>query len=70
MSTDLGRNTHDQPSTGDPAQPAASSGHRRREHPALEAPVGGAHVDARGVTDKVVFGVTASLALGFIVWGR
>ena len=38
-------------------------------HPALEAPV--AESSGReGVTlDKVVFGVTAAIALGFVVWG-
>ena len=37
------------------------------EHPALESPV--EEHRASGGLDKVVFGVTALLALGFLVWG-
>ena len=37
------------------------------DHPALESPV--EEHAASGGLDKVVFGVTAALALGFLVWG-
>ncbi len=37
------------------------------DHPALESPVEDHHVS--GGLDQVVFGVTAVLALGFLVWG-
>ncbi len=37
------------------------------DHPALESPVEDHHVS--GGLDRVVFGVTAVLALGFLVWG-
>jgi choline/carnitine/betaine transport len=37
------------------------------DHPALESPVEEHHVS--GGLDHVVFGVTAALALGFLVWG-
>ena len=37
------------------------------DHPALESPVEEHHVS--GSLDRVVFGVTAVLALGFLVWG-
>ena len=38
-------------------------------HPALESPVTEATVRGRGGLDKVVFGVTAVLALAFVAWG-
>jgi choline/carnitine/betaine transport len=38
-------------------------------HPALENPVTEATMRGRGGLDKVVFGVTAVLALGFVAWG-
>ncbi|MET0999624.1 MAG: BCCT family transporter [Marmoricola sp.] len=37
------------------------------DHPALESPVEEHHI--AGGLDRVVFGVTAALALGFLVWG-
>ncbi len=37
------------------------------EHPALENPIEEHEVSGR--LDKVVFGVTAALALGFVAWG-
>jgi choline/carnitine/betaine transport len=38
-------------------------------HPALEAPVPESSGRERVTLDKVVFGVTAALALGFVAWG-
>jgi choline/carnitine/betaine transport len=38
-------------------------------HPALEAPVTEEASPTTGRVDKVVFGVTAAIALGFLVWG-
>jgi choline/carnitine/betaine transport len=37
------------------------------DHPALESPVEEHHIS--GGLDRVVFGVTAALAIGFLVWG-
>ncbi len=71
MSTDLGRNnTEDHPTAGDDARVSVPAmNRRRRKHPALEAPVGRAAGDGRNVIDTMVFGVTATLAVAFLVWG-
>ena len=41
--------------------------HDTAEHPALESPV--EEHTARGGVDRLVFGVTATLAIGFLLWG-
>jgi choline/carnitine/betaine transport len=38
-------------------------------HPALESPVDEVNGRDSGTLDKVVFGVTAALAIGFLLWG-
>ena len=49
---------------------SVSPSHRRVTlHPALEPPVSRAEGGEGAVLDKVVFGVTSAVALGFIVWG-
>ena len=47
-----------------PAQVGSSA-----QHPALEDPVTEEASPTTGTVDKVVFGVTAALAVGFLVWG-
>ncbi|HEU4515181.1 MAG TPA: BCCT family transporter [Nocardioidaceae bacterium] len=44
-------------------------GEDTRPHPALEDPVSDEASPATGTVDKVVFGVTAAIAVGFVVWG-
>ena len=51
------------------SQPTSTPDRNEPLHPALEAPVQESS-DREGVTlDKVVFGVTAALALAFVAWG-
>jgi choline/carnitine/betaine transport len=54
----------------DPAAPAPVSTHGQPEtHPIFAVPIDDeAHIRNRGL-DKVVFGVTAVIALGFLIWG-
>ena len=57
---------HEQP--GPPGfEPPTQTREDASEHPALESPVEEHHVD--GGLDRIVFGVTAMLAIGFLVWG-
>ncbi len=50
-----------------PGPDPARRSHRRRGHPALDAPVD--EPDVRPGVDKVVFGVTAAITVAFLVWG-
>jgi len=43
--------------------------HEDEVHPALNRPVNDVSGRAPGKLDKVVFGVTAALAVGFLIWG-
>ena len=55
------------PPTRDAPAPDPSQNGSDSDHPALESPVE-EHV-VEGGLDRLVFGVTAALALGFVVWG-
>ncbi len=58
---------HEKGPTRHRAQPPETVGRRgHRDHPALESPV--AEHRSSGL-DRVVFGITAALALAFLVWG-
>jgi choline/carnitine/betaine transport len=64
VSLDHEKTTTPQPNTA-PAQEEAPE----PQHPALDFPLEPEHAVSTGGLDKVVFGVTAVLALGFLVWG-
>ncbi len=53
----------------DTSSPPAQDGSSGAPHPALEDPVTEEASPTTGQVDKVVFGVTAALAVGFLVWG-
>ncbi len=63
MSTDVRPDGTANPAVGPPEHRPGDS------HPALEAPLATARKGDRPVLDTVVFGVTAVLAVGFLVWG-
>ena len=55
--------------SADLSSPQTSTDHSPDPHPALEAPLAENHGQGRRALDKVVFGVSAVIALAFVAWG-